>query len=194
MPLGEDVNGGTRPLTGLAGDASPNARALGMKDIDPEKYRGIAVPLYTTLDDTTTSGYDVYRVPTTHDFIIEKILPHVVLTDLATEVATPIGNAAVPSVADRIAMKAMNAQIDLQNTDRVQKIIDNHSLSLASLLSAAGGNILDFTGTPHKIPAGETIRLDVKYAATGAAAANMEKGKTQYGVVLVGKLVRVAKS
>jgi hypothetical protein len=193
MPLGAGVNGGVDPLSSNAAGYA-NKVASGFKDIDPEKVRALLVPMFVTLDDTATSGYDVFRVPTTHDFVIEKILPHLALTDLANEVATPIGNAVVAGIMDRMVMKAANARIDLQNTDRNQKVIDGRSLSLASIYGPAGGDPIDLKDTPHKIPAGESVRLDVALIAIGGAAANVEKGKTQYGIVLVGKLVRVAKS
>lgn len=194
MPLGYGVNGGVEPLKGVPGGQSPHQIALGMMQIDPEKLRAIIAPLFVTLDATTTSGYSQYRVPTTHDLIIEKILPHIVLLDLANEVATVVAGVTPASIADRMAMKAMNCLIDLQNTDRTQKIIDNASASLASMFGPAGGEPVDFGATPHKVPAGETLRFDARLGAVGTAAGNVAAGKAQYGIVIVGKLVRVAKS
>lgn len=203
MPLAESIPGGARPLAGRAGGGSANEVALGLKELHPEQVRVNIVPMYVSLDQNTQSGYDTYRVPTTHDFVIEEIRAHLALVDLANEgggigtVGEPgsvilTGKHVLTGFADRLAMKAGNALLDLKNTDREQKVIDNHSLCLAALHVAAGGQSMHFGSTPHKVIAGESLRLDVRYASTGAAEAI--KGLTQYGVVLVGKLIRVAKS
>jgi hypothetical protein len=192
MPLGENTNGGARPLTGSAGGGSANQIALGLKDLHPEQVRAIVVPMYATLGAAILTGYDNYRVPTTHDFLIEQIKAHVVLMDLASEAAAADADVPMPSFADRVAMKAANALIDLKNSDREQKVIENHSMSIAGLMQIAGGSPIDFGLTPQKVLAGESLRLDVRFA--NSALANQIAGNTQYGVLLIGKLIRVAKS
>lgn len=202
MPLAETIPGGARPLAGRSGGGSANEVALGLKELHPEQVRATVVPLYATLDGTTQTGYDTYRVPTTHDFVIEQIRPHLVLLSLTNEGGAAVANTPSSEIVagkillqgyrDRLAMKANNALLDLKNTDREQKIIDNHSMSLGTLHEAAGGQIIDFGATPQKVLAGESIRLDVRFADAVVAAALA--GSTQYGIVLVGKLIRVAKS
>lgn len=170
--------------------------ARGLKELDPEQIRGVIIPLYATLLSTTTTGYDTYRVPTTHDLLIEEIRPHLLALDISTELyATIDANLHMgPTMEDRLILKASNCKVDLKNSDREQKVIENHSLVLVSLMKPVGDS-LKFGTTPHKVPAGETLRLDVAlqdsdHTLTGVAST----GSTQYGLVLVGKLVRVARS
>lgn len=192
MPLGENVNGGARPIGSRNGAGGALDIAFGLKEVNPEQYRSVVIPLMALLGATTTSGSDTYRVPTTHNLIIEKILPHVSLVDLANEVATVVTGVTPSSIADRVVMKAMNTLADLKNVDREQKVIDNRSMPLSALLPAAGGGPIDFGKTPHVVPAGESIRADMRWAVT--TTANEIAGNTQVGLILVGKLVRVAKS
>lgn len=201
MPLPSSIPGGARPLAGINGGANDVAAAL--IGVNPEQYRAVMVPMFYTLDGAVQSGYDIYRVPTTHDLVIEQIRPHLVLLDPTNEggvigtVGEPgsviqTGKITLTGYRDRLAMKANNCLLDLKNSDREQKIIDNHSMTLGMLHEAAGGAIVDFGATPHKVPAGETLRLDVRYAAL--LPAPLIAGSTQYGIVLVGKLIRVARS
>ena len=203
MPIPQSTPGGARPLSGLAAGVTANDIARGYMDLSPEQVRAVAIPMFVTMDDVTQSGYDVYRVPTTHDLVIEQIRAHLVLMNPngeggvkgdAGEPGSVIktGSLVLTSFRDRLAMKASNALLDLKNSDREQKIIDNHSMALATLHEAAGGFPIDLGATPQKVIAGETLRLDVRYAAILPAL--LITGATQYGVVLVGKLIRVQKS
>lgn len=194
-PLGAANPGGTQPLDPrTAGAGGPMAIAASYVSIDPEKVRAVAVPLYAVLAaGASTSGTDAYRVPTTHDFVIEEIKAHIVITDLAAEPASPAGasDIGLPGLGDRLALKAMNAEFDLRNIDREQRIVDNHRMTISALMTIAGGEPLKFGMTPHKILAGETIRLDVALINT---TSDFASGAARYGVILVGKLVRVARS
>lgn len=204
MPVSALTPGGATPLNGRAGGGSANEVALGLKELHPEQVRAVIIPMYVTMDGATQSGYDTYRVPTTHDLVIEEVRAHLVLLDPTNEGGASPADAFNPGTVivagkvvllgyrDRLAMKANNALLDLKNTDREQKIIDNHSACLGLLHESAGGQIINFGVTPQKVIAGESLRLDVRYAAILPAA--LIAGSAQYGVVLVGKLIRVAKS
>lgn len=202
MPISALTPGGANPLNGRAGGGSANEVALGLKELHPEQVRAVIIPLYVTMDGTTQSGYDTYRVPTTHDLVIEEVRPHLVLLDPTNEGGAAVANTPSSEIVagkillqgyrDRLSMKATNVLLDLKNTDREQKVIDNHSASLALLHEAAGGMPINFGSTPQKVVAGESLRLDVRFAAVSPAA--LIAGSAQYGVVLVGKLIRVAKS
>jgi hypothetical protein len=153
----------------------------------PEAYRAVAVTLRAPLAAAGAVGFDEYRVPGTHEFVIYEIHPHIVVPDL--------GDAGVPApagyrltVRDLVAALAMNATIALRNSDRAQPIFENRDLTLAALVEAAGGQPFRLPD-PHKIPVGELLRLDVRLGGSAVAAAPAE-----YGVVLVGDLIRVAKS
>lgn len=167
------------------------------KDLSPEDYRAIAVPLYAILGASNTSGTDSYRTPTTHNFVIEQVRGHLALQAFDGELLTMnhasdntkgVGG---PDVVGRMLMKAMNARLDLKNSDREQKLFDNHPLSLASILSAVGGQPLDWSAEPHIVPAGETLQFSASLINVDA---KMLGGLTEYGVTLIGKLIRVARS
>jgi hypothetical protein len=176
------------------------------KDLSPEDYRVVAVTLKATLGVGTTSGSDTYRVPATHEFVIEEIRGHLALTQFDSELhamnhasdgtkgigtSDPTAVSAVLSLRDRMLMKAMNCRLDLKNSDREQKVFDNQSLSLASILAYVGSPPADVSDEPHIVPAGETLIMN---AALINVDAKMLGGLTEYGVTLVGKLIRVAKS
>jgi hypothetical protein len=200
MPLGANIPGGVSPLTRQGASARPagehlRERILDLADLDPEQVRAMLIPIFVTLGPTTLSAYDKYRVPTTHDFVIERILPHIVLLDVgnALEIAND-ANASIPlpTFADRILARANNVLLELKNEDREAKLIDNHPLVLSSLMPPLGGDDIDLFALPHKVPAGETLRLDARFATStyaGQLGAN-----AQYGLVLAGKLVRIARS
>jgi hypothetical protein len=190
--------GGTSPVLG---NTFAEQIARGLKELDPEQIRGIVIPLYGTLGAAATgtavsSAYDTYRVPTTHDLLIEEIRPYLLvldydgLTAIAFDTDVKPGN----NMEDRLILMASNCLVDLKNSDREQKVFDNHSLVLASLMKPMG-DPLRFGTTPHKVPAGETLRCDVKLQETNTAAGvEVASPAAYYGIVLVGKLVRVARS
>lgn len=202
MPIAASTPGGARPLSGLNGLGNANELALGLKELHPEQIRAVVIPLYVLMNGSIQSGYDTYRVPTTHALVIEEIRAHLVLMSLtnvggAAVAGTPsseivAGKILLQGYRDRLAMMSNNVLLDLKNTDREQKVIDNHSMSLGMLHESAGGSPIFLGATPQKVVAGESIRLDVRFADVVVAAAIA--GDTQYGVTLVGKLIRVAKS
>lgn len=197
--------GGCEPV-GAPKNATQSIRARVYelaKDLSPEDYRSVAVTMKTVLGAGATSGSDTYRVPTTHEFVIEEIRGHLVLTQFdseilamnhASDVTKGIGSSesnGTLRLADRLLMKAMNCRLDLKNSDREQKLFDNQSLALASILSFVGSPAVDRLAAPHIVPAGETLVLNTALINTDA---KMLGGLTEYGVVLVGNLIRVAKS
>lgn len=197
MPLAQAIPGGVSPIQpNDVGDSGLRQRIIELRDLDPEQVKALSAPLYATLSPTVQSGFDTFRAPTTHDFVVHKILPYLVFMDIAnaSEIATD-GNAAValPSFADRLVARANNILIDLQNQDRQSKFIDNHSLSLGSLMPPLGDPLkYENDLLRPKILAGESVRLDVRFASV--ATPSQLGAATQYGIVLVGLLIRVAKS
>jgi hypothetical protein len=176
--------------------------------LSPEDYRGVAIQLFATLGTGATSGSDSYRVPSTHELSIKQIVGHIALIDVFNEVRD-VGPAAGPTLGisdqsgataalsflGRVAAKAMNCAVDLQNQDRTQKVIDNHPMSLATILTLIGGRPLDWSESPHLVPAGETLLLNVALLqTTGLDVAKIIGGNTQYGITLIGDLIRTAKS
>lgn len=190
--------GGCEPVSAPANmNQSVRSRVYELgQQLSPEDYRAVAVPLYAVLNAAATSGSDTYRVPATHNLAIEQIRSHLVLKAFdqelltlnhASDVTKGVG---APTITDRVRLKAMNCRLDLKNSDREQKLFDNHSLALASLLSGMG-DPLDFSVEPHIVPAGETLLMNATLINTDA---KMIGGDTEYGLVLIGKLIRVARS
>ena len=96
MPLGASANGGVGPLTGPASGLTANGIARGLMDVDAERIRAQLIPMYVTMNGTTTSGYDTFRVPTTHDLLIEEIRAHIVPIDYANIASAAAATAFVP--------------------------------------------------------------------------------------------------
>jgi hypothetical protein len=197
VPLAQAVPGGVTPLPRSdTGSSDVLQRIVDFRDLDPEQVKALICPMYAVLGPTVLSSFDTYRAPTTHDFIIQRIMPHVALIDVgnALELAND-GNAtlALPSFGDRLAARANNVLVDLQNQDRQAKVVDNHSMLLGSLMAPLGesvhfGELL----MPQKLLAGESLRMDVRFLNSGVAG--QLGANAQYGLVLIGTLIRVARS
>lgn len=206
MPLPSNQIGGCEPVKAPGGAGAAQmirSRVYELTQLSPEDYRGVAIPIYATLGPAVFTGSDTYRVPSTHEFVIKQVVGHLALIDYTNEVrdvgpADPTkgisdqaGATAALSFLNRVMAKSMNCRLDLRNSDREQKLFDNHSLSLSTILTLIGGRPLDWSETPHIVPAGETLAFN---AALIQQAAAMVGGNTEYGVVLIGDLIRVAKS
>ncbi len=198
MPIPQSQMGGCEPVSAPKGAAqSIRARVYELTQLSPEDYRGVIVPLYATCGPGVVSGSDTYRVPTTHELAIYQIGGLLTLDNYLTEYKTVVdaGDATRgfgdPDLVGRVLMKAMNAMVDLKNSDREQKLIDNHPTPLSTLLRVVGGNVIDWSAAPHIVPAGETLTMSVTLTNQDV---KMLGGNTKYGVVLLGHLIRVAKS
>jgi len=210
MPLPSGSIGGCEPVKapGAGNGQSIRGRVWELTQLSPEDYRGVVVNLFATLGTGATTGSDSYRVPSTHEFAIKQIVGHMAMVDVFNEVRD-VGPAAGPTLGisdqsgataalsflNRVAAKAMNCAVDLQNQDRTQKLIDNHSMSLATVLTLIGGRPIDWSEAPHIVPAGETLLLNVALIqTTGVDVAKIIGGNTQYGLTLIGDLIRTARS
>lgn len=173
-----------------------------LTQIGPEDYRGVIIPLYVVLDTTTLTNTKAYRVPSTHNLVIHEIIGHLGLIGLLDEVlavnhasaGTGIGSSSTDGTVDflgRALFKAMNAKLTLSNTDRSQDVFLNQTVNLASITPIVGGRMVDLSRMPHIIPAGETIEVGVTLQQTDDKVVG---GDTEYGVVLIGHLVRVGRS
>lgn len=161
-----------------------------LRDLGPEDYREIAVPLLAALTTSTVTGSDKFRAPSTHNFAITEIRGHILLRDLSTEsqAVSAVGN---PSFPDRVAIKASNCRLALQNTDRTQKIFETSAqLSIGTFVEFAGGRPMVFD-RPQILPAGENVQVDFTLVDT---ASDVVGGTTEYGIILIGALVRVKNS
>jgi len=156
-----------------------------VRKLTSDDSRDVAIDLNAALSNTVASGSDTYQVPTTHKLVIKKIRPHLVITDPATETAFATGIAAT-AYSDHELFKKSNCQVTVTNTESNEKIVgENNPVPLSSI----GLGIDDLN---HIVSPGAVIQLDVELVSTGVSA--YVGGTTEYGVVLVGTLVRVRAS
>jgi hypothetical protein len=195
--------GGCQPAERPAGDRTVEtirSFIVEGRDLGPEDYRAEVVPLIVSIASPATSGNDAFRALKTFNFMIARVrglLELVAPMDEplalvnSTDATKGVGN---PTVSERRLMKAMNARLSLQNTDRNQSIFDHNAMPLSAIMPAAGGQPLDFGEAPHILPAGENMELDVALVqgSTNAADDTAVLGaNTEYGVALEGWYVRV---
>jgi len=160
------------------------------KELTREDYRPIEVTMRVTLDSGTTSDNNTFKVPSTHKFLIEHVLPHLVITspdDSADAVALSTHH-----WQTRAAFKASNCRIQLVQDDSNENILgENQRMALSSIFPLAGGKPIDWSKMPYIAGPGETLRMT---ATLVNSAAKYADGDTEYGVALVGYLVRVRPS
>jgi len=173
--MASPAHGIIRPTLGLMADAA---------DLDPEKYRPVAIPLFKSLSTTTTSSSDKYTCPDVQRFVIRWIRHHLQIADLSAEsqAVSAIGN---PSYVDRLAMKMGNCRINIQNTSRTQRLIDGDN---GLVLDSIRQRPIDWRDAPYILMPGETVKVDMALIDT---ASDVVGGATEYGVVLEGFLLRL---
>ena len=159
-----------------------------IRKLTSDDYREVVVDLNAALSNTVASGVDTYQVPTTHKLVIRKVLPHLVMTDPAIETAFSTGIAGT-AYQDHEKFKASNCRVTLTNTESNEKIIgENDEVPLSSIMA----DPIDWGEMPHIVSPGAVLQLDVALVSSGVSA--YVGGTTEYGVVLVGALVRVRAS
>lgn len=195
--------GGCQPLApprggGVYEPIRAMVHELGPGGLSPEDYRAEIVPLVKQFAVGDTSGSQTFRAPATHNFVIEQIMGVCALVDFANETLNlsteKVGDfSSNPNIPARVLMKAMNCRVTLQNTDRSVNVIDGGlgSLNLSAILPMVGGRVIDYSSKPHILPAGETLSMTATLIQN---VANIRGGATEYGLLLVGTLVRVKAS
>lgn len=163
----------------------------------PEDPRlGATVPPPTT---------DTYRIPGDYNFLATEIHAHLAMNTISQEnnAGTATGLISLAGIKNRTAVKALNAFVTLVNADRndltfVETNIANSSangtvqspLCLASLLPICGGAPIKLVDqnyvAPLIVPANERLRLTVTLRDAAAGI-----GQTEYGLALIGALVRM---
>ena len=149
---------------------------------------------------------DLFRIPGDYNLLVSEVRAHVALNSLSTESAVIgdgfTGMMSDASVRGRVIAKALNAKATLFNADRnnltfVENNLQNSSsggallsdLCLASIMPLAGGAPLKLIDQgyvmPLVVPGNE--RLQMQVTLRNAAAST---GLTEYGLVLIGALVR----
>jgi hypothetical protein len=150
-----------------------------------------------------TPQSDYFRMPGDYALLVSEMRADVTLNSISTETtASATGLNAMASVIARTTVKALNAKATLVNSDRndltvIETQIQNSStngalksaLCLASLMPVAGGSPLKFIDKgyvmPLIVPANERLTMTITLADANAAI-----GSTEYGLTLLGALVR----
>jgi len=159
---------------------------------------GAARPNYTG-----NSGSDIFRIPGDYNFLIGEVRAHVAMNALSTEdTIGATGPNALVGVRNRTLVKALNAKVTLVNADRndlrfteldIQNSASNGAvvspLCLGTLLPEAGGAPIKLIRNgyiaPLIVPGNERLRMNVILRDGNAAV-----GETEYGLTLLGALVR----
>jgi hypothetical protein len=147
---------------------------------------------------------DQWRNTGDMNFIVGEVHAHLAMNELASESTVgATGLNSLVGVRQRTIVKALNTKVTLVNTDRnnlrfVETDITSNTagggsvlspLSLASLLPAAGGSPVKLISEgyvmPYILPAQEQLQLTVSFLDGNATL-----GQTEYGLTLVGALVR----
>lgn len=154
---------------------------------------GIALP---------PQAVDTFRVPGDYNLLVTEAHAHVVLNSPSTETAGAGGINKLYGIKNRVAAKALNATILLVNADRndltfIESNISNSSangatqspLTLGTIMPICGGAPLKLVDQGYVAPwiVGSNERLQLTVKLVDAAAA---KGSTEYGIALIGALVR----
>lgn len=152
---------------------------------------------------TGNAGTDIFRIPGDYNFLVGEVRAHVALNSVSTEnTVGATGPNALVGVRNRVIVKALNAKASLVNADRndlrfTELDIQNSSASgaslsalcLAMLMPEAGGSPIRLIQKgyvmPLVVPGNERLRLTVTVRDGNAAV-----GDTEYGLTLIGALVR----
>jgi hypothetical protein len=149
---------------------------------------------------------DFFRVPGDYTFLIGEVRPHLAINTVTgqnTAAPTNTGLLDLGGLRNRMIAKAMGARVLLVNADRndlsfVENTIQNTSapggtqlasLCLSTLLPMAGGSPIKLIGdndvAPLIVPGNERLKLTVTLTDANAGV-----GETEYGLVLIGAMVR----
>ena len=152
---------------------------------------------------TGAAGTDIFRIPGDYNFVVGEVHAHVAMNNLSQEnTVGATGPNALVGVKNRTIVKALNAKVTLVNADRndlrfTELDIQNSTtggtvvspLCLATLMPAAGGSPVRLINKgyimPLIVPGNERLRLTVQLRDGNAAL-----GETEYGLTLIGALVR----
>lgn len=151
--------------------------------LGPDDYFWRSEQLKAAISASVTSGSVVFTPPANYNcliFGIEGLLAFNNATGEPVQIAG-IGN---PGVLERMALKAMNVRLDLQNVGRTQKIFGTASKPLIDIYEAIGGKKFDMRGIPYALPDGEQLQLDISVADTTSGASGVIGASTDVGVSL----------
>lgn len=162
------------------------SRIVEARTITPYDYRAIALPLYTTLGASQLQGSATYTIPTNMKMRVRQIQAHIAVLDPADAAENGAGMyASSIDLRQRLYAKAMNCRASLSFQSRTYEVFPQFSFPLSDLMSQ-NGVTTTFLDMPGTLIEGTTIDLNVGLIDSNAALSN-----TEYGIVLVGALIRV---
>jgi hypothetical protein len=192
-------------LTPMPANFDPKIRSALTEALQLSGYNDIIpaiIHLRVTQANTTTPGFDTFRMPGDFAFACYQIRGHIAINSLTNEVTGAGGLLDIGGTRNRVIAKALNMRFNLNNPDRddmriIETDLQNsvngvaiNSLCLATLLPMAGGApmdlINDYDVTPLIINANERMKLTAQQAV--ALGANDQQ--TEYGLVFMGALAR----
>lgn len=156
---------------------------LGFTDGD---YRAVVVPLKVSLSAALLTDTAKFQVPGTYKFALHEIRGHLQITDVSAE-SLAIAGLGNLSYLDRLAAKAANCKLQLVNADRDSLRIFERPNSSDLVVQALREETIKFK-EPMMFGNSENIQLTGTLVDT---ATDIVGGATEYGVLLVGTLIRV---
>lgn len=162
------------------------SRIIEARTITPYDYRAIALPLYTTLGSSQLRGSATYTIPTNMKMVIRQVQAHIAILAPSDAAENGVGiYAGSIDLRQRLYAKAMNCRANLAFQSRTYEVFPQFSFPLSDLMSQNGQGTT-FIDMPGTLIEGTTIDLNVGLIDSAAALSN-----TEYGIVLVGALIRV---
>lgn len=176
-----------------------------IRGLTQDDYRWEEPVLKATLDSSISSGTDTYTVPTDKSLVVVAISPHVVFKDPMNEYASLAnpsnalrGFGMGMGIRDRIALKAMNCNVTLQDADNdnVQFFPDDLGVNLGTLMASVG-EPFHILPAPLIVPASHNLKASISLVKTVAASADntpLVGASTDYGLQLHAILVRTKRT
>lgn len=186
------------PVRSLLSEFAKRPNDPNFQPLSSEDYEKVPAEIFVELaPGETAKTSQKYLVTTDWKMLIWEIRGFVALLDYTNEYKdfTNTGDATKglgtfannPSVLDRLALKAMNAQVTLKNVDTKLSLMKENPVTLSTLIPAAGGAFLTFHD-PHVVRPGHSLELSVTLSNNDV---KMLGGKTRYGLLLVTTYLRV---
>ena len=152
------------------------------------RYRPATITLSAQVAPGVLGGSADFRVAQNEDFLVMSVRGLIGL-DLVNEPAAPANLAGSNTAFDRMLAKAQNVRVAMMNKDTKVPIMENESISLATICPEVGGEVLVFG--PNIVPA-FIIPHNMTIQATFALQSNnafFTTASTNYGITLTGAYI-----
>lgn len=182
--------------------AIAEALEIGWHDIAPV-FIHFRIPL--TAATGLAGGKDIYRVEGGYDLLVWEMRAHIALNAITSEALSSVAGSllGIAGAKNRVAVKAMNARATLKNIDKDGVEIIDTNVTDSTGVTAVTLPLWAIMRTPVKwcegndvmpliVPEGDRLQCDIKLTDVTADATPVTNagGATEYGVTLIGGLVR----